>query len=138
MAVVFCHIFGIFFRYQDLYGIFKNRNLCRHAGVFFIALAAMALVWFMYVFAYLARFENGCKATLKNAAIMAIANLPRSLVVLLILAAAIYVCWFLMLFTWFVPAIAMVLINRVLEQVFRKYMSAEELLEEEENDKMRC
>lgn len=43
-----------------------------------------------------------------------------------------------MLFTWFVPAIAMVLINRVLEQVFRKYMSAEELLEEEENDKMRC
>lgn len=105
---------------------------------FFIALAAMALVWFMYVFAYLARFENGCKATLKNAAIMAIANLPRSFVVLLILAATIYVCWFLMLFTWFVPAIAMVLINRVLERVFRKYMSAEELLEEEENDRMRC
>lgn len=104
---------------------------------FFVVLAALALVWFMYVFAYLARFEDNTKTTLKNAAIMAITNPGYSLIVLVVLLAALYVCWWLMLFTWFVPALAMVFINLALERVFRKYMTEEELLEEQENDRMR-
>lgn len=116
----------------------KTGSFIGGLAYFFIALSAMALVWFMYVFAYLARFENSCRATLKNAAIMAVANLGYSLAALVILAAALCVCWVLPLFTWFVPTIAMVLLNRVLERVFRKYMSQEELLEEQENDRMRC
>jgi uncharacterized membrane protein YesL len=104
---------------------------------FFVVLAAVALVWFMYVFAYMARFEDNIKATLKNGAIMMFASPLSSLLVMVILGAALYVCWWLMLFTWFVPALAMVLINLVLEKVFRKYMTPEELAEEQENDMMR-
>ena len=104
---------------------------------FFVGLTALALVWFMYVFAYLARFADDTKTTLKNAAIMAITNPGYSLIVLAVLLAVLYVCWWLMLFTWFVPALGMVFINLALERVFRKYMTEEELLEEQENDRMR-
>ena len=104
---------------------------------FFVGLAMVALLWFMYVFAYLARFADNTRTTLKNAAIMAFTNPGYSLIVLVVLLAALYVCWWLMLFTWFVPALAMVFINLALERVFRKYMTEEELLEEQENDRMR-
>lgn len=104
---------------------------------FFVVLAALVLVWFMYVFAYIARFEDNSKTTLKNAAIMAITNPGYSLIVLAVLLMVLYVCWWLMLFTWFVPALGMVFINLALERVFRKYMTEEELLEEQENDRMR-
>ena len=104
---------------------------------FFYGLLAVVLIWFMYVFAYIARFEDSIKTTLKNAAIMAFTNPGYSLIVLVLVAGSLYVCRILMMFSWFVPAIAMVFINLVLEKVFRKYMTEEELAEEQQNDMMR-
>ena len=104
---------------------------------FFYGLLAVVLIWFMYVFAYMARFEDDSKTTLKNAAIMAFTNLRSSLIVLVLVAGTIYVCKVVPFFSWFVPAVAMVFLNRALEKVFRKYMSEEELAEEQENDMMR-
>lgn len=104
---------------------------------FFYGLLAVVLIWFMYVFAYMARFEDDSKTTLKNAAIMAFTNLRYSLIVLVLVAGTIYVCKVVPFFSWFVPAIAMVFLNLVLEKVFRKYMSEEELAEEQQNDMMR-
>lgn len=107
------------------------------AVYFFYILLGVNLVWFMYVFAYLARFEDTNKVTLKNAAGMAFLNLPSSLLVMVIMAVTVYFFRYPALFIWFVPAIAMMLLNRILERVFRKYMLPEDLAEEEENDKMR-
>ena len=104
---------------------------------FFYGLLAVVLIWFMYVFAYMARFEDDSKTTLKNAAIMAFTNLRYSLIVLVLVAGTIYVCKVVPFFSWFIPAIAMVFLNVVLEKVFRKYMSEEELAEEQQNDMMR-
>ena len=59
------------------------------------------------------------------------------IILLVLLAVALYVCWVLPLFSWFVPAIAMVFINLAIEKVFRKYMTEEELAEEQQNDMMR-
>jgi len=103
----------------------------------FYGLLAVALIWFVYVFAYMARFEDTIRTTLKNAAIMAFANPAKSLLVLVITAAALYVSWLFLPFIWFIPAIAMVFINSVLEKVFRKYMTEDELAQEQENDMMR-
>lgn len=104
---------------------------------FFYGLLAVVLIWFMYVFAYMARFEDDLKTTLKNAAIMAFTNLGASLLVLVLMVGVLFVFWYVMFFAWFVPAIAMVFLNLVLEKVFRKYMTEEELAEEQENDRMR-
>ena len=103
----------------------------------FYGLLAVALIWFVFVFAYMARFEDGIKTTLKNAAIIAFTNPLSAILVLVITAAALYASWLFIPFIWFIPAIAVTFINIVVEKVFRKYMTEEELAQEQENDMMR-
>ncbi len=103
----------------------------------FYGLLALTLIWFSFVFAYMARFENTMKATLKNAAIIAFANPASALLVLAIMAAALIAGWVFLPLLWLIPPIAMTLLNIVMEKVFRKYMTPEELEAEQENDRMR-
>ena len=136
--LIFLAIFAVF--YFDISICIEYLKAGEKIGVmayFFYGLLAVVLIWFMYVFAYMARFEDTIKTTLKNAAIMAFTNPVYSLIVLVLMAVTLYVCWVMMLFSWFIPAIAMVFINLVLEKVFRKYMTEEELAEEQQNDMMR-
>ena len=136
--LIFLAIFAVF--YFDISICVEYLKAGEKIGImayFFYGLLAVVLIWFIYVFAYIARFEDNIKTTLKNAAIMAFTNPGYSLIVLVLLAVTLYVCWVMMLFSWFIPAIAMVFINLVLEKVFRKYMTEEELAEEQENDMMR-
>ena len=136
--LIFLAIFVIF--YFDINICVEYMKTGEKIGMmafFFYGLLAVVLIWFMYVFAYMARFEDNIKTTLKNAAIMAFTNLGYSLLVLVLLAGVLFVFRYVPFFSWFVPAIAMVFINLVLEKVFRKYMSEEELAEEQENDRMR-
>ena len=136
--LIFLAIFAVF--YFDISICIEYLKAGEQIGImayFFYGLLAVVLIWFMYVFAYMARFEDTIKTTLKNAAIMAFTNPVYSLIVLVLVAVTLYVCWVMMLFSWFIPAIAMVFINLVLEKVFRKYMTEEELAEEQQNDMMR-
>lgn len=136
--LIFLAIFAVF--YFDISICIEYLKAGEKIGImayFFYGLLAVVLIWFMYVFAYMARFEDTIKTTLKNAAIMAFTNPVYSLIVLVLMAVTLYVCWVMMLFSWFIPAIAMVFINLVLEKVFRKYMTEEELAEEQQNDMMR-
>ena len=136
--MIFLAIFVVF--YFDINICVEYLKAGEQIGImayFFYGLLAVVLIWFMYVFAYMARFEDKIKTTLKNAAIMAFTNPGYSLIVLVLVAGSLYVCRILILFSWFIPAIAMVFINLVLEKVFRKYMTEEELAEEQENDRMR-
>ena len=136
--LMFLAIFVIF--YFDINLCVEYLKAGEKIGVmayFFYGLLAVVLLWFMYVFAYIARFEDTIKTTLKNAAIMAFTNPGYSLIVLVLVVAALLGCWILPMFSWFVPAIAMVFINLALEKVFRKYMTEDELAEEQENDMMR-
>ena len=103
---------------------------------FFIALAAMALVWFMYVFAYLARFENGCKATLKNAVFLELRHLPWSLLLIVLLGVAAFAVWLIWPLIFLVPALLCMLFDGILERIFRKYMSEEDLARELEIEAM--
>jgi uncharacterized membrane protein YesL len=103
----------------------------------FVALEVLALVWCIYVFAYMARFENKTIATLKNGVFMMFLNPLSTLQVLAMLIVAVYALYQYWALILFVPAAVMVGVNMILEKVFRKYMTPEELAEEEENDKMR-
>ncbi len=103
----------------------------------FYGLLAIAMIWCAYVFAYIARFENDMKTTIKNAALIAFTNPASTLLVLGVLLLACFGCWLVLPFIWFIPAIAMVFLNLIMEKVFRKYMTDEELEIEQENDAMR-
>lgn len=104
-------------------------------SIVFLVLFFLVLVWAGYVFSYLARFENSLWQTLKNSAFMAIVHLPWTLLVLVLVVVsclAVYVIFPLILV---VPAVYAMLLNQILEKIFKKYMSPEDLAEEEERNR---
>lgn len=107
----------------------------------FIVFFVLDVSWVMYLFPYIARFTNTFRATLKNAGIIAFVNLPKTLIMLVILAACVLVEWvcldyapqFFFLLMMIMPALSTWWINLIMESVFRKYMTQED--KEEEDDK---
>lgn len=99
--------------------------------VVFIALLAM---WASYLFPYIARFENGLKTVLKNVTYIAIANLPWTFVLFVILCVVGVIVWILPPTIFFMPALYMLLANLILERVFLKYMSEEDIAAEKERN----
>ena len=84
-------------------------------------------IWALYLFPYLSRFENTNKATMKNCALIVLANMPQSLLlfVLFVLSVFCFICFPLV--NMFIPSLYMYFANKVLEKIFRKYMTPEEL-----------
>lgn len=101
---------------------------------FFYFLMFFWAVWCVYIFAYSARFENGLKETMKNAGIIALLNLPWSVVVLVLLLAGSLLVWLSPISVTFMPAVLVYLYDMFLEKIFRKYMTEEDLKKEEELD----
>ncbi len=103
--------------------------------IIMMAFIVLITMWITYVFPYMSRFENGTKAVMKNSAIIMIANLPWSLLLLILFALATFGFLFVVgLGLFVVPIVYMVFANLILERVFRKYMSPEDLEKEKEID----
>lgn len=103
--------------------------------VVFYILMVFEVVYSIYIFANLARFENTNRQILKNAALMAIAHFPWSLLMLVLLALVLLLYILLPVLIIMLPAVYMLLCNLILEKIFRKYMSEESLLAEEERNR---
>lgn len=92
------------------------------------------LMIMIYLFAVLARFYNSIKATIKNAFIMAIADFPRTLIMLVITAASVIVTFLTAqtlvygMLVWLMFGFALVAYCNCffLKKVFAKYMPADE------------
>lgn len=87
----------------------------------------ITISWGLYLFSYLSRFNLPNKAVMKNCALILLANMPKSLLLLVIFAvcAVGFVC--LPVLNLLIPAIYIVCANRIQEKVFRKYMRPEDL-----------
>ncbi len=99
-------------------------------GAILLLLAAYAI----HVFAYIARFEGTTKDVLKTSAQIAIMNLPKTVACTIIFFASIVAILYVLPLFIIIPAVACLLINVMLESIYRKYMSDEELAAEEEKD----
>lgn len=102
--------------------------------IVFIVLMAFTAMWAIYLFPYIARFENTVKAILKNSALIAIANLWKTLLLFLIFAAALFVIYLFPPALFFMPVVYTLLSNLILEKVFRKYMKEEDVEAEKERN----
>ncbi len=102
------------------------------ASMFFTVVLVFAIVWAIYHFAYIARFENGFKESFKVSAIFMIANLGWSLVIVAIIAVALVLLSKSLFLIIFLPGCFSCAIHPILEKVFRKYMSDEDLAKEDE------
>lgn len=131
-------LFGIcVFMGMDCYIMYQFAAAGETSGVFyivFVVFIALLIVLGIYLFPYMARFENSLKQSFKNAALIAIANLPWSLLLLVILLAAALITWVIPPLAIVLPAGYMLAANLILERIFRKYMSEEDLTAEQERN----
>lgn len=104
--------------------------------ILFVVMLVIVTAWGTYAFPYIARFENSLRVTLKNAFLMAFSNLPWSilLVVLLFITLLISFLYFPLLFV-VVPGY-MCCANLILERIFKKYISPEDLAKEEAQNRI--
>ena len=105
------------------------------ASYFFLVLMLFLTVWGIYTFAYTARFELGVAQTMKNGVLLLIAHFPWSLLIMVIFLVSLAIVFLVMpLFILIVPTGAAALYDIILDRIFRKYMSEEDLKREEELD----
>lgn len=120
----------VFYADSRIMGMFAW-GISPYAVSFFRILMVLCSVYMIYIFAYTARFRAGMKLTFKNAGIMSVVHFPTSL---LILAGEI-VCglgiFILPILAVILPGIYCFICNLLLEKVFKRYMSDEDLEHEE-------
>lgn len=102
--------------------------------IVFEGFAILVTLWAFYIFPYIARFENTTKNILKNSALMALSNLPWTVLISVIFILMFVVIYYVPAVAVAVPAFYNLLKNVILEKVFIKYMTPEDIeLEEERN-----
>lgn len=122
---------------MDAYITFQTLKTGNKMGVFFyffLIMIVFSIIWACYLFPYAARFEDGVKATMKNALLMMIIHLPWSLLILVLFAVAAIAVYVFPVLIFLMPALLFLTYDGILERIFRKYMSEEDLEREKEND----
>lgn len=131
MMVIFAFLFA---DSRIMYAYAQQGSKVGMLFYFFLILMVFQTVWGVYIFTYSARFENGLKDTMKNAGIIAMLNLPWSLLALVLLVAGALIIFISPIAVTFIPTIVMCLYDMFLEKIYRKYMTKEDLEKEEAFD----
>lgn len=100
----------------------------------FLIIILFFILWMCYLFSYTARFENTTKEIMKNCAMIAIANLPKTVLLAVLLVVAVIIIIWLPFMIFLMPALLTWVMNVILESIYRKYMSPEDLEREKELD----
>ena len=122
----------------DIYITWSGLKAGNQWGTFsivFIIMALIAAAWAIYTSAYISRFEQVTKITLKNTILILIANLPWTLLVIVILVVSLILVWILIPLIFILPVGAALTYEFIFERIFRKLMNEEDRLREEEKDK---
>jgi uncharacterized membrane protein YesL len=93
-------------------------------------------MWGIYAFAYIARFQAGLKMIMKNSAFFVIRHLLRSVLLAVVFAASVVIFMFLPITIVILPTLGMFLMTVILESIFEKYMSDEDLAAEAERNQV--
>ena len=100
----------------------------------FVILMFAVISWAVFFQAYTARFDDGLKLSLINAGKLAIVGFARTIFLTLLLLALVAVCALFLPAVLILPGIYGVIAVKVIEKIFRKIMSEEDLaLENERN-----
>lgn len=94
--------------------------------IVFLLMGVCLLAWALYLFAYMARFENTRKQSMKNAMLIALVNLPWTVLLLVLVLASVLVVYILPISLFFVPSAFTLTESFILEKIFWKYMSEED------------
>lgn len=135
LIILFAYMLGA----ADCYILYKLRDSISFSNVLLVIIVVLMIfltMWMLYVFPYMARFAMPTKALMKNCLIIMIANIPWTFLLLLLFVVALVASMFVAVLAMFIPVLYMVVANRILEKVFRKYMSDEDVEAEEERNRV--
>ena len=90
--------------------------------VFIVGICMVSAVM-VYALAYIARFTQDVRHILTNSVLMAIRHLPKTLLLVVVLAAAVLGCYLFGLGIVFIPAVVALVDSLILESIFVQYMS---------------
>lgn len=102
----------------------------------FVVLEALNVIMAIFTLTYIARFEDGAKRTLKNSFFIMMTHLAKGILLLLLLAVFVVAVVYFPPVILLAPASYMLLASYVLERIFRKYMSKEDLEAEQERNRV--
>ena len=97
------------------------------AGIAFVAVVLVGVL--SVLFPMLSRFENSLGAMLRNTVILALANLPRTVVLGVVNTAVALLCVRFVIPLFFLPALAALIGSLCIELMFKPYMPSEEAAE---------
>ena len=104
-----------------------NISMLVFAAVAFLAVLVLGIV--SLVFPILSRFENGGFSILRNAFLLGLANLPRTLVLGIVNAVTIFLCLVYVFPLFFLPSLACLLGSWLIEPMFEPFMEEDEAAE---------
>ncbi len=102
--------------------------------VLILIFSAWLSAYFIYVCAYIARFEAPLQVIVSNSLKLSISHLPVTLALIMIVAAVVLGVWLWPKTLAFLPAVGMLLCTRLISGVFRRYMTEEERNAEDEKN----
>ena len=131
----------IVFLGMDCYILWQYAEIGKTWGsayMVFIVMMGFAIMWAIYLFPYMARFANTTKIVIKNTACIALLNLSTTIFLFILLVAVVLMTYFFTFLIVLAPGLYMWMANYSLEKVFRKYMSEEDIAEEDERNRDYC
>ena len=100
----------------------------------FAIMIVCVLVWALYCMCYFARFDQDRRTVCKNAGLMAVINLPWSIVIAVILLAAAFAAYAIPISIVILPIISIAIYYPIFERIFHKYMTPEDIAKEREEN----
>ena len=122
---------------QNIYlyfGGFIEGLISKPLLIFNVITGLIVLPWAIFIFSYIARFENKLKIILKNCLLISIRHIGVSFLLLLLLVVTAIIFWLYLPTIFLLPALYMLLATYLLEPVYRRYMSDEDLQAENERN----
>ena len=107
--------------------VYGTHSWALFAGAALVAAAVLGVL--SVLFPLLSRFENPFPVLLKNTLFLAMANLPRTIALGILNAAAGLACAFFVLPLFFLPSLAALIGSVLIEPMFRPFMPAAEATE---------
>lgn len=111
------------------YCLVAMRGMIPMAGIFSAmgnVIVGFVIMWSLYLFPYLSRFENTAGNAMKNSAILTVANLLWSLLLLLLLAVGVILFVMKPFLLVVLVGVYLWVANLILERIFRRLMTTEE------------
>jgi len=134
LLLVFTYVLGVDCIF--LYNMIKAGTVASWILAPFVVTALFVVMWGIYAFAYIARFQAGLKIIMKNSAFFVIRHLLRSLLLAVVFVASVAIFMFLPITIVILPTLGMFLMTVILESIFEKYMSDEDLAAEAERNQV--